>query len=395
MKKLTYVTQKLLRRPRKLHTKHPTLPKLDDEFYKPRPQNYWTHNGTTWVAASSSAPPPPSPLPPRSSSSSSSKAETSTNPKSLRLFSWNIDMLQPNAEPRMAHAISHLHTLVTSTPPSTPVIIFLQELLPSDLAQLRSTPWIQRSFSMTELDDQRKWPSSLYGTTTLVDRRLQIRSVFRVPWISKFERDGLFVDVELRNRGDDAAAGMEECGNGKGGETVLRLCNTHLESLVADPPVRPLQLESASMYLRTSSSSNIAAAILAGDLNAIESFDRILHTTNNLHDLYLSLGGQEDSDDGYTWGYQVPEPVRQKFGCSRMDKILFRGEVRGVGFDRFGVGVVVEGSEGEEMKARGEDVWVTDHYGIMGDFEVAGSWELCVDVNGVGVESGVLKSKLT
>jgi tyrosyl-DNA phosphodiesterase 2 len=57
--------------------------------------------------------------------------------------------------------------------------------------------------------------------------------------------------------------------------------------------------------------------------------------------------------------------MRERFGCSRMDKILCRGGVGVRGLRRVGVGVRVVEGEGE---------WVTDHYGVMGDFELEG-WE--------------------
>jgi tyrosyl-DNA phosphodiesterase 2 len=268
-------------------------------------------------------------------------------------------MLIGFAEPRMSAALHHLSTIISDTASNLPVVIFLQEMTTSDLKQITETPWIQSKFYITEPDSQ-TWRSSLYGTTTLVDRRLRVGNVFRVPWVSKFERDGLFVNLSL-------SSGLNEF------DKVLRLCNTHLESLVADPPVRPLQLQAAAPYLH---GEQVYAAILAGDLNAIQPFDRTLHSDNNFKDAYLELGGQEDSDEGYTWGYQVPQALRERFGCSRMDKILFSGKVEAKNIMRIGMGVKVEGEQGGEMRDGGEDGWVTDHYGVMGDFELTGSLNL-------------------
>ena len=124
---------------------------------------------------------------------------------------------------------------------------------------------------------ERSWDSPHYGTTTLVDRRFNIEKIFRVPWVTKFERDGLFVDI----KGSKAQ--------------VVRLCNTHLESLAADTPVQPLQLAAAAKYLHA---GNVQVALLAGDINAIQPFDHTLHTENRLKDDYLELGGKEDSKEG-------------------------------------------------------------------------------------------------
>lgn len=258
-------------------------------------------------------------------------------------------MLIGFAEDRMSAALEHLSTLISSTDESVPVLIFLQEMSKSDMQQICAAPWIQRRFYMTDVDPG-NWPSPSYGTTTLVDRRLVPTRVFRVRWISKFDRDGLFVDVKLA-----------------GADGVLRLCNTHLESLVADPPVRPLQISAAAPYLKE---NGVEAGLLAGDLNAIQPFDRTLHVENGLKDVYLELGGEEDSDQGYTWGYQVPAALRERFGCSRMDKILFAGAVVPRRFERIGVGVKVAEEQRQAMRDAGEEEWVTDHYGVMADFEL-------------------------
>ncbi|KAF2439645.1 hypothetical protein P171DRAFT_339571, partial [Karstenula rhodostoma CBS 690.94] len=307
----------------------------DAAYYKPRPQPFYYYNGSSWVSSSPKYP---------------SKGAIFPT-KNLRVISWNIDMLIGFAEERMSAALEHLSTLVEGTSKDVPVVIFLQEMSQSDMQQIRDAPFIQHRFHITDLDE-RNWLGPLYGTNTLIDLRLNINSIFRVPWISKFDRDGLFVDLAF-----------SEQGKGK----VLRLCNTHLESLVADPPIRPLQLQAAAPYLHDSS---VAAALLAGDLNAIQPFDRTLHSENDLKDVYLELGGQEDSDDGYTWGYQVPQALRERFGCSRMDKILFSGALRPQKFERIGMGVKVAEGKRQEMKAAGEQEWVTDHYGVMADFHL-------------------------
>lgn len=330
--------------------------KVHDAFYKPQPQPYYHHNGSSWVETPLKYP----------------SSDVSIHTQDLRLISWNIDMLIGFAEDRMSGALNHLAALVDSTNRNIPTIVLLQEMSQSDMQQIREAPWIQHHFHITDLDE-RNWLSPLYGTNTLVDRRLSIKEVFRVPWISKFDRDGLFVDLAL---------------SGKSGGKVLRICNTHLESLVADPPVRPLQLGAAAPYLHD---GKVEAGLLAGDLNAIQPFDRTLHSENGLKDVYLELGGQEDNDDGYTWGYQVPQALREKFGCSRMDKILFAGAVVPKKFERIGVGIKVAEEKRQEMQDAGEEDWVTDHYGVMADFEITGSGGLVV---AAGAQNDVLRSKL-
>jgi tyrosyl-DNA phosphodiesterase 2 len=322
--------------------------RLGDEFYEPRPQNYCiANNDGEWQSTPSSQP--------------SSKAASPINPGAIRLVSWNIDVLVGHAEERMRAALICLEEMVSSTPPETPVVVFLQEMGRTDLKQIREADWIKDRFNITEFD-HKNWITPHYGTTTLVDSRLSIKGVFRVPWVSKFDRDGLFVDIVVTNKQTQEAD-----------KKVLRLCNTHLESLVADPPVRPLQLATASPYLKE---ANVVGALLAGDLNAIQPFDRTLHSDNGLKDTYLELGGKEDSEDGYTWGYQVAQWMKDKFGCSRMDKIFFHGAVQPDSFERIGMGVKVAEEDREKVEKDIEGAWVTDHYGVMGDFKLLEGWEL-------------------
>jgi tyrosyl-DNA phosphodiesterase 2 len=323
-----------------------------DRDAQPKMQDYWHHvDGEKWESAPfTQTPSPPSTLP-------------SINVKAIRLISWNIDFMAGFAQERMRAALQYLKELTSSTPLDVPVVIFLQEMVQSDLKQIQASEWIQQRFNITDVDT-RHWHSGQYGTTTLIDRRLEVQRVFRVPWNSRFGRDGLFVDILLTHpQSPDVQP------------DILRLCNTHLESLVADPPLRPKQLAAASRYLKE---THVACALLAGDLNAIQPFDRALHSENDLRDAYLELDGEEDSDDGYTWGYQVSQMMRNMFGCSRMDKILLCGALRTSNFERIGMDVKVAEDVMDEVETQIEGAWVTDHYGVMGDFELLEGWELQV-----------------
>jgi tyrosyl-DNA phosphodiesterase 2 len=304
----------------------------------------------------------------------------------IRLISWNIDFMAPYATERMAAALQYLDHFTASSTPGTPIVLFLQEMTHLDLKQIREAAWVKQRFNMTDFNSQ-YWRSSGYGTTTLVDRRLQIQNVFRVPFYSGMNRDGLLVDIALTN-----APGARPRGG-----PVLRLCNTHLESLVADPPFRPIQMAAAAEYLSDKDDAatkylhipdQVACGLLAGDLNAIQPFDRTLHLDNGLSDTYLELGGEEDSDEGYTWGPQAQRWSRERFGCSRMDKILFRGDLLPLSFERIGVGVKVAGDVLEEVEKGVEGGFVTDHYGVMGDFELTGDLRLVTGNGGQGQEPG-------
>jgi hypothetical protein len=50
--------------------------------------------------------------------------------------------------------------------------------------------------------------------------------------------------------------------------------------------------------------SSLHGSLLTGDLNAIKPFDTAFPSTYNLPNAYLALGGEEDMEKGFTWGYQ-------------------------------------------------------------------------------------------
>ena len=170
-------------------------------------------------------------------------------------------------------------------------------------------------------------------------------------------RDALFVDIRDTNK-------------------CLRFCNTHLESLVARPPLRPAQVKLASRYLH-----EVEGGVVAGDFNAIEAFDGKLHVENGLRDAFWECRVE---DGGWTWGMQSGA-VGRRYGCSRMDKVMFCGGVEVKGLERVGEGLKVrvdmeeeeeedeeEGEEEEEKEGElgSRDVWVTDHLGLMADLHI-------------------------
>ncbi|KAK3720169.1 hypothetical protein LTR37_003993 [Vermiconidia calcicola] len=275
----------------------------------------------------------------------------------LALYAWNIDFMLPFADSRMQLAIRHLEKLVNRLDNSTARVIYLQECVESDLKLLTRDPWVQRCFALTDIDID-NWQSGHYGTVTLVDRRLFITSCFRVHYFqTRMERDGLFVDILLSDK-------------------TVRLCNTHLESLAMEPPLRPPQMQMVAKYMRD---ATFHGAAVAGDFNAIQDFDRHLHSDNGLKDAFLELGGsEEDAEGGHTWGQQAATFQREKFGTSRMDKVFFCGGIRCNQFERFGSGVELENDdERKKIVDSGFDrPWITDHLGVMAVFKVQESSSL-------------------
>ncbi|KAM0354925.1 hypothetical protein ACHAPU_000763 [Fusarium lateritium] len=281
----------------------------------------------------------------------------------LAIYSWNIDFMLPHGDARMNAALAHLEELTRQhrSDDHTAVVINLQECVSADLLNIGQKAWIRDGFYSTDIDTSH-WASGLYGTTTLVDRRLEISSCFRVHYsATRMERDALFVEASLDSG------------------RKIRLCNTHLESLVADPPLRPAQMSIIAEHMRA---DNVPGAVVTGDFNAIQPFDRTLHTENGLEDAFLNLGGQDgdgrgDDDGGYTWGQQALPNLRRIFGCSRMDKVYFCGDALKLAeFERFGADVELDHGEEDvrkEVISLGfEKPWITDHLGVKAVFDIVG-----------------------
>jgi tyrosyl-DNA phosphodiesterase 2 len=258
----------------------------------------------------------------------------------------------------MDAALAHLQELTSQSQsnPNAAVVVNLQECVASDLINISRKQWVRDSFYMTDIDTS-AWSSGAYGTLTLIDRRLDILSCFRVHYSkTRMERDALFVDVSY--------------GHGK----KLRLCNTHLESLALEPPFRPAQMQVIASFMH---SEDVSGAIVTGDFNAIQPFDLSLHSDNNLKDAYLQLGGLENHDEGYTWGQQALPELRKLYGCSRMDKVFYcGGDLELVDFERIGAGVEIpekERDQREKLLSFGfEKAWVTDHLGVKAAFGLGG-----------------------
>lgn len=331
------------------------IPWKSDE---PWPQPYYSWDGEMeiWQPIKPDAAPP------------TKDEATSSDITTIALYNWNIDFMLPFAEARMSAALAHLEELTKSLPSTTAVAINLQECTPSDLITISQTQWVRDRFHITDLDSS-AWASGLYGTTTLLDRRLGVASCFRVHYsATQMERDALFADVTV----PAGAAGAA------GAPRTVRLGNTHLESLALDPPMRPAQVRTAAPHLRA---DGLAGAVIAGDFNAIQPFDAALHSDNGLKDAYLELGGPEGGEDGFTWGQQALRPLRERFGCSRMDKAyFFGGGIKLQGFERFGADVEV--GEANKRQRDGllalgfEKAWVTDHLGIKATFSLVNDTHL-------------------
>ena len=103
----------------------PPAEKLDNSHYQPRTQSYYAFNDSAWQAAPAAH-------------SAPSAATSTTGALTMRLITWNIDILSGGAKPRMAAALEHLESLVLNVPSPQPIVIFLQEMGQTDLAQIQA-----------------------------------------------------------------------------------------------------------------------------------------------------------------------------------------------------------------------------------------------------------------
>ena len=281
--------------------------------------------------------------------------------ETLHVITWNIDFMAPHPRARMASALDHLEVLVASIPAASAVVVLLQEILeesatlhtgtgpPSnDFTQLREAPWVRERFYMTDLDLSATGGG--YGQVTLIDRRLGVARVSRLPFVSEFNRDAVLVDIAL----------------GGQGQKVLRLCNVHLDSMQGT--LRPVQWKAVQKHLQ-STEDGVAASVLAGDCNANAPRDRTEPQENGFKDAYLDLGGREGDEEGATWGFQ--SRAWKKWGRQRLDKMVYWGDLEAQSLERIGMGVKVEEEEAlRELRAWKKLTFVTDHYGLMCEFVV-------------------------
>ncbi|KAJ4288065.1 hypothetical protein N0V90_012082 [Kalmusia sp. IMI 367209] len=317
--------------------------------FVPLPQPFYTFHNKTWTSSTQhTITPDPSP----------------TTLSSLALITWNIDFMAPEPQARMASALNHLERLISAIPSSSAVVIFLQEMMETqlfpkdakDLTQIAKAAWVRARFNVTDLESAH-W-SSQYGQVTLVDRRLSIQSVTRLHLVSEFERDALFVDVRLN--GSEAE------------QRLLRLCNVHLDSMTGS--LRPVQWKGLALHLQDTS-SGVVASVLAGDCNANQPRDLTEPQNNGFKDAYLETGGVEDDEAGCTWGFQ--SIGWERWGRARMDKEVYWGDIEVTGLDRIGVGVRIEDDDARRALEEEETLdFVTDHYGLIGNFHVEGGFQI-------------------
>ncbi|KAF8656269.1 hypothetical protein AX16_002705 [Volvariella volvacea WC 439] len=286
------------------------------------------------------------------------------HPSRLRIITWNLDFTSPNPKERLIAALRHLEEEVLQckegivTPDQACVIMF-QEVHASVMPVFWEDEWVKENFYMAPLNSGR-WPkNSIYGLVTLVERSLDIRYTGMLEFqLTNMARGGLLVDLALSTPGRGSRGGKNvdyDPHEDERGEVVVRIVNTHLESLKDHLGLRKRQLGLLASLLKMD--EEVEGGIIAGDMNAIEPFDRGLPTQVGLRDAWRR---GDDDESGFTWGKQGQNPGG-KYPAARLDKILY---LQRTGFrvdepQRIGVGLkTVVGADGEED-------WVSDHYGLV------------------------------
>lgn len=277
-------------------------------------------------------------------------ADDSRCPDQVRIITWNINYDAMGVVERLDAALRHLETDVLGCKNGEapePCCILLQELNATAFPHLLADPWVRAHFVVTPKSAE-KWPGrSAYGNVTLVSRATPIVACSIMHFASSiYQRTGVIVDIRLNDPAKNA--------NGSRGSTsVVRVINTHLESLPSGLGARRLQLEVLSKLLFVGGER--CGGIIAGDMNAIGPNEHEYPLELGLRDAWNKL---EDTKDGHTWGYQEPS----QYPAGRLDKVLYSPleEYEVDTPKRVGMGVIVNKLEsGDDMRH-----FVSDHYGL-------------------------------
>jgi len=258
-------------------------------------------------------------------------------PSSIRIITWNVQYETPEPILRMRTVLNYLRTAVLqSTPNGTPepCLILLQEVNRKAFVEIRQHRWVQEHFTIAPVSAD-KWPAGmLYGNVTLVSRSIAVASASQLEFaMSQMGRTGVAVDVKLTGPAPASRS------------VIIRVINTHLESLPMGAPARPQQMTLLTGLLKV---NGIEGGVIAGDMNPVSPSDVNLVPTLGLRDSWKR--GDLDPN-GFTWGYQPPE----RFPPTRMDKVVYLPR-KGYKLDepeRIGVGLTAG------------TMWTSDHFGLV------------------------------
>lgn len=262
------------------------------------------------------------------------------HPTSVKVVTWNVDFNNNHEMERLNACLRHLERDVLGCKdgeaPAEPCVILLQEVKEQMIPHLLQDEWVRQHFMVTPKTKD-KWPKdAYYGNITLVSRDLTVVKAQILHYgYSTMQRSALAVSIVM---------GVPESGGG--GETVVCIVNTHLESLPAGADARPRQLQLCTRFLKQ---DWVQGGMVAGDMNAIGPSDAMITKEVGLRDAW-----RKGDETGFTWGYQGGG----NFPPNRLDKMLFLPR-RGYKVDeprRIGVGV--------KAKSGSQAIWASDHFGL-------------------------------
>ncbi|KAI9060670.1 hypothetical protein FKP32DRAFT_1668132 [Trametes sanguinea] len=250
-------------------------------------------------------------------------------PKELRLITWNVDFMARDTAGRLERILSYLQeTQLSHSPP--PSCILLQELDAWSFNAVLLNPWVRQHYAVTP-PTVNQWRSH-YGNATLVSRSIPVESAQMLVFSdSTMGRTAIFVDIPLRSPRSNRVR-------------IVRIANTHLESLPYGAPARRKQLAAIADLLRADS---VDAGVVGGDMNMIgDAADQSIHIAAGLEDACRC----PDDPSAHTWGYQPPT----RYSPGRLDRIFYVGRALRVD----AVEVIGKGLR------MGDGRWASDHCGL-------------------------------
>ncbi|KAG0706761.1 Endonuclease/exonuclease/phosphatase [Suillus ampliporus] len=270
-------------------------------------------------------------------------------PTFIRVVSWNIDCMRPEAELRLDAALSYLQHQVfkcrSNRKCPEPCAILLQGVLATAFTTILHNKWVQNFFVVIPSTTD-AWPKlAKYGTVTLVSRSLRITKSFSIHFgCSELQRHAIFVDVKLSGLLDATQAPQSSEST-----VTLRIANTHLEPLPDGASMREKQLKLVADAL---TQDGLFGGVVGGDFNAITPNDSAVVESVGLWDAW---NGDDADERGFTWGYQPRSP----FAPGRLDKLVYTPRP---GFFMDTPKKIAIGKKyGKPTRRR----WISDHYALL------------------------------
>jgi len=294
----------------------------------------------------------------RGSSNADDDSMVKPLPSSMRIITWNVDIMENVWQDRINKILRHLQETIDSHDKQggserhrgDAVVVLFQEITPMMFSLIRTDEWVRRTFAIVPLSED-KWPrQACCGNVTLVSRDLKVVKAQIVHFrTTDAQRTGLLVYVQL-----SATGKIED-------KRTICIANAHLESFPSGERKRARQLEALAQLLKLD--DDIEGGLIAGDMNPVGKMDCVLACNLGLDDAWQ----RGDSDpEGFTWGYQSSDEDK-KYPPARLDKILYvpKRRYRVDEPQRIGMGLKVVVTEQEQY-------WVSGHYGLLTSLHMIG-----------------------